>query len=219
METTYPLLLRQGMTIVVMFPKGVVSQPNTETKIVHFIEDNLPVIPAFCGLIILLVYYIAVWFGYSVEPKEGIIIPLFEPPDNLSPAAIRFISEMGFENKTYTIAFLSIAVKGHLKIVEDNGEFSLIKISIPKIILSKDELRLLEKLEFDPVKSDGILKQIIELKQKNHATIRSSINELKKVLMNNYEKVFFITIRRYFFIGLLITLITVIGFGAFGNSE
>jgi len=110
-------------------------------------------------------------------------------------------------------------VKGHLKIVEDNGEFSLIKISIPKIILSKDELRLLEKLEFDPVKSDGILKQIIELKQKNHATIRSSIKELKKVLRNNYEKVFFITIRRYFFIGLLITLITVIGFGAFGNSE
>ena len=126
---------------------------------------------------------------------------------------------MGFDNKTYTIAILSIAVKGHLKIVEDNGEFSLIKISIPKIILSKDELRLLEKLEFDPVKSDGILKQIIELKQKNHATIRNSIKELKKVLRNNYEKVFFITIRRYFFIGLLITLITVIGFGAFGNSE
>ena len=55
METTYPLLPRQGMTIVVMFPKGVVSQPNTETKIAHFIEGNLPVITAFCGLIILLV--------------------------------------------------------------------------------------------------------------------------------------------------------------------
>jgi len=220
-ETTHPLLPKQGLTVVVMFPKGVVTEPATEDKLLYFVEDNTPVIAGLTGLIILLVYYIAVWFGYGVDPKKGIIIPLFEPPDNLSPAAVRFIAEMGFDNKAYTASVLSIAVKGHLKIEEDNGEYSLIKTGNPKNELSDDEIKLLAKLIFSPgiSKTDSRPRQALELQQKNQSTIRNSISELKKALKNKYEKVFFITNRRYFIIGLLISLLTVISLAVIGNGE
>lgn len=220
-ETTHSLLPKQGLTVVVMFPKGVVTEPAAEDKLLYFVEDNTPVIAALAGLIILLLYYISVWFGYGVDPKKGIIIPLFEPPDNLSPAAVRFIAEMGFDNKAYTASVLSIAVKGHLKIEEDNGEYSLIKTGNPKNELSDDEIKLLAKLKFSPgiSKTDGKPRQALELQQKNHSTIRNSINELKKALKNKYEKVFFITNRRYFIIGLLISLLTVISLAVIGNGE
>ncbi len=52
---------------------------------------------------------------------------------------------------------------------------------------------------------DGIYK--LELKQSNHTIIKSGIDALKKSLKNSYEKNYFLTNRKYFVIGLIISLL------------
>jgi hypothetical protein len=53
------------------------------------------------------------------DPAKGLIIPLYEPPNNMSPASVRFVSEMGYDNKIFTSTIVSLAVKGYLKIEEE----------------------------------------------------------------------------------------------------
>ena len=54
------------------------------------------------------------------DPQEGLIIPLYSPPLKMSPAAVRFVAEMGYDNKVFSSTIISLAVKGHLMIEEDN---------------------------------------------------------------------------------------------------
>ena len=58
------------------------------------------------------------------RPVEGIgemnvttnIIPRFEPPAGLSPAACRYVLDMGLSQAAFTAAVVSLGVKGHLTI-------------------------------------------------------------------------------------------------------
>ena len=209
-QTTGILYPREGLTIVVQWPKGLVKQPTQTEKLLYFAEDNTQEIIGVAGIIILVLYYFLIWLRVGKDPKRGIIIPLFEPPDRMSPAAMRFISEMGYDNKTFTSVILSLAVKGYIRIDESDGDYTLVSSSGIKE-LTKDESIVLDKLGLNSSGSRNSL----NLKQKNHSILQSAIKSFKKSLQNSYEKVYFVTNRKYFFIGLgisiLILAISVLG--------
>jgi len=46
------------------------------------------------GLLLLLIYYAIVWSAVGRDPARGVIMPLYEPPANLSPAAMRYLIRM-----------------------------------------------------------------------------------------------------------------------------
>ena len=209
-QTTGILYPREGLTIVVQWPKGLVKQPTQTEKLLYFAEDNTQEIIGVAGIIILVLYYFLIWLRVGKDPKRGIIIPLFKPPDRMSPAAMRFISEMGYDNKTFTSVILSLSVKGYIRIDESDGDYTLVSSSGIKE-LTKDESIVLDKLGLN---SSGI-RNSLNLKQKNHSILQSAIKSFKKSLQNSYEKVYFVTNRKYFFIGLgisiLILAISVLG--------
>ncbi len=46
-------------------------------------------------------------------PRAGTIIPLYEPPAKFSPAAVRYLVRMGFDDKGFhRRCILNLAVKG-----------------------------------------------------------------------------------------------------------
>ncbi len=57
------------------------------------------------------------------------VIPLFEPPDALSPASVGMVMEGGFDNDQITPAMISLAVKGHIRIDEKKEDMLLGLIS------------------------------------------------------------------------------------------
>lgn len=201
----------QGLTIVVQWPKGLVYEPSQSDRIGYFIADNIQIVIGLIGVFGLILYYLFIWIRVGKDPAKGLIIPLYEPPKNLSPAAVRFISEMGYDNKVFTSAIVSLAVKGYLKIEEDGKEYKLVKHSGSKSQLLADEQTVLDKLSFS--KSGG--RQELELEQKNHSILQSVIKALKNSLKNSYERNYFITNRRYFIIGIIVSavilLVSIIG--------
>ena len=146
-------------------------------------------------------------FGVRVgkDPAKGLIIPLYEPPSALSAGAVRFISEMGYDNKVFTSVIVSLAVKGYLVIQEEEKDYTLVK-GISSEPLTPDESAVLSKLGLAGDKGRNTL----ELKQKNHSILQSAIKALKTSLKNSYEKNYFITNRKYFFIGLAISLLILV---------
>ncbi|NNL20099.1 MAG: DUF2207 domain-containing protein [Ignavibacteriaceae bacterium] len=214
-ETTKKLYPNEGLTIVVQFPKGIVTEPGDAEKLGYFLEDNRSVLFGFAGVIIISLFYLIVWWRIGKDPKKGLVIPLYEPPGKLSPAAVRFISEMGYDDKIFTTVIISLAVKGYLKVEEDDKDYSLIKLNNGKKLLTADEKIVLSKLKFNS--KNG--KEVLELKQKNHSTLQKAIKGLKKSLKNSFEKTYFFTNRKYFFIGLSISILILIVSSIGGNEE
>ena len=92
---------REGLTIVLGWPKGIVTEPDEKEKAVQYVSDNKTVVFSVAGLLLLILYYLIVWNKVGKDPEKGTVVPLFTPPGNLSPAAMRYVMEMGFDNKAF----------------------------------------------------------------------------------------------------------------------
>ncbi len=70
---------------------------------------------------LVVAYYVFAWFKVGRDPPEGTIIPLFEPPEGMSAAAVRYVDQMGFDNRAFTAAIIELGVNGHIKLTESAG--------------------------------------------------------------------------------------------------
>jgi len=200
--TTGPLRPREGLTIAVAWPKGLVAEPTDIQKLGFVVKDNLATTLALAGLLLLLGYYLPAWAKVGRDPARGTIIPLFAPPEGFSPAATRFVRRMGFDHKAFAAAIVDLAVKGAIRIEEDEkGDFTLEKItSAAPSDLSRGERRVLAKL-FDAYNR-------VQLKNKNHQKIQRSIKALKQWLNVEFVRVYFNYNLRYLVPGVIITVAT-----------
>ncbi|MFZ1615754.1 MAG: DUF2207 domain-containing protein [Flavobacteriales bacterium] len=108
----------EGLTVAVGFQKGVVAEPPPPT----FFEQNaVPIIGGIITLLLLL-YYFVTWVRFGRDPDMPTVIPLFEPPDALSPASVGMVMRGSFENTVITPAMIDLAVKGLIRIDEAKEE-------------------------------------------------------------------------------------------------
>ena len=70
----------------------------------------------------VFLYYLMVWGMVGRDPAYGTIVPLYELPDNMSPAAMRFLERMGFDEKAFTAGIMGLAAKGYLTIEQDESK-------------------------------------------------------------------------------------------------
>jgi len=233
-ETTQTLPKRHGLTIVVSWPKGYIAEPTTSEKIDHLLSDNRHLLVALIGLIILLVYYWFSWVKVGKDPELGVIFPHYEPPSGYSPASLRYVLEMGYDNACFAAAIINLAVKGFLKIEEEDKDYSLELTGEENIEMAPGEAAIVKKLfekdtTYDLIANSPLMKKFIEalggvpiesdasgkvtkikLTQKNHQRIGGAVSAHKSSLQNNYEKIYFLTNTAYFVFGLVITLVVLV---------
>ncbi len=209
--TTRPLKPYEGLTIVVTFPKGFVQEPGQGQKTAYLLVDNLDLAISLAGLLLVLGLYYSTWKKVGRDPEEGTIIARYSPPDGLSPAAVRFIREMGFDNRTFTSAVIDLAVKGFLSITNKGKDYTLTRNPEPDMSrLSRGEARVAKKL-FGSRKSSTL-----KLKNKNHTRISESITALKKQMAGDYHKTLFNTNRRHLVPGIVLSVIILVAAGLTG---
>lgn len=201
--TTKPLRPQEGLTIAVSWPSGFVAKPTDAEKLSYLLSDNKILFIGIIGLLVLITYYLLVWWRVGRDPTAGTIIPFFEPPAGYSPAAMRYIRKMGFDNKVFSAAILSMAVKGYLTIEEDQSGKYTLKRTGEKVPLSMGEKAIAQRL-FSTVRDQ------IELKQKNHTTLQSARDGLKEWLRTEYEKSYFNNNRHYFLPGAGLSILIIL---------
>jgi uncharacterized membrane protein YgcG len=210
-QTKRPLKPGEGLTIVVTWPKGYVAEPTITTKARSFIADNRGTFAGLLGLFVLFVYYLTVWARYGKDPSRGTIIPLYEPPDKISPASMRFIMNMGYDNKVFTAVVINMAVKGYLKIHELNGDFTLIKTGPGASALSREEQAVATRLFASSADQ-------VEVGIANRVGFHGARIELQRSLQNSLEKVYFFTNKKYFIAGLCISFLIMIASTTLGKG-
>ncbi len=126
-ETSRNLRAREGLTIAVGWPKGLVEKPGALQQAGWLLSDNLNLLIVVAGLLGIFSYYVPMWRNYGKDPQPGVIFTRYEPPRGFSPASIRYVEKMHYDDKSLTAAVVSLAVKGYLRIVEDDDDHSLIR--------------------------------------------------------------------------------------------
>src|SRR5262249_30893461 len=90
-RTTRPLPARNGLTVAAAWEKGIVTPPTSAHLGGYWLADNLALVIAAVGFVLVLAYYVLAWLRVGRDPPSGTIIPLFGPPAGMSPAATRYI--------------------------------------------------------------------------------------------------------------------------------
>ena len=113
---TQPLPPRQGLTIVLSFPKGLVPAPTRAQRVLWFFGDNRGALVALLGLLALSGYCAQRWRKVGRDPRPGIIIARYEPPTGHSPAGLRYLRRMGYDTRCFSSDLLALAVAGDVRI-------------------------------------------------------------------------------------------------------
>ncbi len=195
-ETTRPLNMREGLTIVTIWPKGFVREPDFSTRAGWFFDDNAAFLTGAGGVLLLLLFYGFAWRAVGKDPEKGVIFPHYEPPKGFSPASMRFIKKMGYDPKTFATALVNLAVKGYVKIREEDHTYTIERIDRVNGSLAPGESVLLRKLLVDKVQ---------KLDNEDHAHIKKALKAHEKSLRNNYERLYFNSNLQAFIVGGLIT--------------
>ena len=198
-KTTRGLAPREGLTVAVSWPKGVVQEPSSQERMGFFLRDNVATAIGLIWLAVLLGFYLWAWYRVGRDPAGGTIIPLYSPPAGFSLAEVRFLSRMGYDDKAFAAAVVDMAVKGGVLIQEDDGDYTLVRKEGAPGPLSRDEQVVSDRL-FSGGKS-------VKLENTNHTRISGAIDALKKNLKTELEKIYFVTNSGYLGPGIIITLL------------
>jgi len=217
---TQSLPAGEGFTLVVSWAKGYIQEPSSETRFCYFIDDNRATLVSAAGLTLVFLYYLIVWFLVGRDPAKSSIMPIYEPPAGVSPAAMRYLVRMGFDDKTFTAAILDTAVKGYLSIREDHGIYTLKRSKAGKESLAGEESAVVAKL-FPARRRDDRHKDEadggdntaaeIKLQTKNHAVLSDAIAAVKKSLHAAEDKIYFVTNQRYLIPGVTLSVAVLAG--------
>ena len=62
------------------------------------------------------------------EPKRGVVVSRYEPPEGLSPAATRFIATGTTDGRSFAAVIAQLAVRRCLRVEPDNGKYKLSRL-------------------------------------------------------------------------------------------
>lgn len=186
-QLTAPLDSHEGFTIVLSFPKGIVTAPTSAQRASSFMRDNAGAAIALAGFALMIAFCIFEWRRVGRDPRKGIIIARYEPPEDHSPDALRYVMRMSYDMRCFSAAVLQLAVKHCLSIVRESR-------------LLKDEWRL----ERDPAgaePADAVQKSLVAnlfhkgtsliLKRSNAKTLSSAVSKHRTMLEERMKPRYF----------------------------
>ncbi len=176
-----------GLTIVVGWPKGHVTEPSQAQRIGWVLRDNGNLIVASFGYLLLLAYCVPVWSRHGRDPEEGVIVTRYVPPQGFSPASLRYIRQMYYDNKVMTAAVVSLAVKGYLRIDHSGSRHTLVKLdAAPDApLLAAGERELYEALFLQGNE--------VALENENHERLGKAKTAHRQSLIEDYKHRYFQT--------------------------
>jgi hypothetical protein len=210
-RTTRPLDPREGLTVAARWQKGVIAAPRPPTAARLWFQDYGPAVAAILALIGLGIFYFIAWKRAGRGPVAGTVVPLFEPPDGLSAAAVRYIRRMGYDNRVFAAAIVESGVKGKLRLVEgEKGWFSGATTTIHRTADGGD-MPPPERDMLQALFSGG---DSIEMDKANHAIFGAARDALKERLQAAYLGPLFLRNHGWAWVGVVLTLAAMLFVGA-----
>jgi len=179
---TRPLAPAEGMTIVLSFPKGIVTAPSKAQRLWWLLKDNRGVLVALAALLGMCLYAYRRWNAVGRDPAPGIVIARYDPPKEYSPAALRFIRKMGADTRCVTSDLLAMAVGGWVRI-EREKHFLGDKWSLQRTKDSSSGLSAAQRALLDGLFNGS---DTLQLEKSNASHLQLAIGKQKQALEAAY---------------------------------
>lgn len=141
--TTKPLEPHQGLTIVVVWPKGYIKEPTFWQRVAHFAADNKGSLMWLLIIILFIIYCISsLIYLRRKEKAKSVVIPLFEPPIGLTPSEVNYIVKKKYHHEGLSADVVNAAVHGALTIEVKKNLLSWNKGYILHRVKEKNEQHL-----------------------------------------------------------------------------
>jgi uncharacterized membrane protein len=113
-----PLSFREGLTAVVGWDKGFVTEPGAIDNAALFLRSNWPLfIPI---LVFAFMYWL--WYTRGRDPHLRPISTRYDPPEGLTPAEVGTLIDNSADMRDITATIVDLAVRGYLRIEEQKKE-------------------------------------------------------------------------------------------------
>ena len=185
---TRPLGPEEGMTIAVGFTQGVVT-PDWGGGFAG-LGDNAGLFLMMLGWLGVPAYFLFAWNKVGRDPPSPPIIPLFHPPEKLSPAALSYAHFNGFKSGKkgtdlpFIAALLSLGVKRFLRIDEDSHGTVTLQRGVAAGAAGSPALPGGENALFSTLLSN---REEILLDKHNGPTLQSALKKLRLAISSEYE--------------------------------
>ncbi len=196
-ETLRPLGPREGLTIVASWPKGFIREPAWQDELAWRWRDEPGIFIVWGGALLLLFYYWLAWLRVGRDPAAGVIVPEYEPPEGYSPAAVRLIYRMGYDNKIASAALVGLAVKGAVTLEENDSVYTVKPTGESQAALGEDEATLLA----------GIGALGMTFSKSRHERIRQLLKSHREKLDDMYRKRYYYANRGWVIPGWVLSVL------------
>jgi hypothetical protein len=185
----------QSLSLALSWPRGFVAPPKMGVFARHRWLLAAPVV--------FFLYYLIVWMRLGPEPALGSVPVRYDPPQELSPAAVRYIRTTGSDARTLAAVIAQLAARGCIGIELQDGKYKLTQLKTDASVvatLAPEEARVLEML-FE----DG--KEII-LHPNNGDELNKYSLAIQGQLQKRLDGVYFTRHSGYIVMGMLASLAT-----------
>ncbi len=110
----HPLEYHEGLTAVVGWDKGVVTEPSTLARAWGTLRSNWPLLIP----ILVFLFAFASWWRRGRDPRRRPIAVQYEPPPKMSPAEAGTLLDNSADMRDITATMVDLAVRGTMRIEE-----------------------------------------------------------------------------------------------------
>lgn len=145
-ETTAPLNSYEGLTVAASWPKGLVQAPTLVEQLGYRLRENLALVVAVLSIALLSLYYLRAWRRVR-RRSSAQIVPQFEPPDDLSASAVRYIVRQRYDQHAFVAAMLQL-IAGRVMRLRKKGpvdQFERLQERVGEPVLQKFVSKLFGK--------------------------------------------------------------------------
>ncbi len=203
----------EGMSVAIKFNKNIVREPEGIEQTALYVSDRRNIFIPIIGVALVLIYYFFSWLKVGRDPKKGVIVPLFYPPEGFSPALVHFIWYDGWRKGGWTAfsaALINLAVKGLINIKKTKNSTRIDVTSSPR-----QKLPIGEQIIYDFIQS----KESLFLNKDNGAKLNSTRDQFTKQIGTENRHLYFKNNKARIIIGYFISLIILIAMVAFGAID
>lgn len=198
-RTTASLSKGEGLTVAVSFPRGIIERPAPPTALELFWQKYWSVFGSVVCLLILLVYCWITWNKVGRDPRKPVVIPTFRPPHDWSAGMIRYLFKRKSDDRAFTAALVSMAVKKAIHIDCVDKKYTL-RAKERVATLSEEEQALYDTL-FKSAKT-------LAVSDKNHVRFADATLRLEKALSEKVNLAdYYLKNLKYIGWGALVTVV------------
>jgi len=151
------------------------------------------------GTPLVLAFFLFMWFWVGRDPGQGKLQEISELPKELSPAVVRFLTRMKYDETTFLAAFLNLIVLNNIHVKRNGKEFDVTLGSTERRFLSDEGKTLSQGLGLSRHKA-------LKIKPYSGSTLATCSANLASHLEEEFRGEYFAKNKTQWFLGVMMAV-------------